>query len=140
MLPAKLAILPALVVAITGLHRKSKSHTGDRSHSLVAGFSFADYRMKKPTMTKLITAALISLSLLTLTACESSGPKYRNVRAYSEGLAPVQSPNGRWGYINEQQHWVIQPRFEDAQEFKGGRAAARQNGKWGFINKRGEWL
>jgi hypothetical protein len=55
-------------------------------------------------------------------------------------LAPVQSPNGRWGYINEQQHWVIQPRFEDAQEFKGGRAAARQNGKWGFINKRGEWL
>jgi hypothetical protein len=55
-------------------------------------------------------------------------------------VAPVQSSNGRWGYVDEQQRWIIQPRFEDAQEFKGGRAAVRQNGKWGFINKRGEWL
>ncbi len=52
----------------------------------------------------------------------------------------MQSTNGRWGYVDEQQRWIIHPRFEDAQEFKGGRAAVRQNGKWGFINKRGEWL
>lgn len=96
-------------------------------------------RKTKLMLKKLITA-LLSLSLLTLSACGSSGPKYRNVRSYNEGLAPVQSTNGRWGYVDEQQRWVIQPRFEDAQEFKGGRAAARQNGKWGFINKRGEWL
>ena len=91
-------------------------------------------------MSKFINVALLALSLASLTACESAGPKYRNVRAYSEGLAPVQAANGRWGYVDERQHWVIQPRFEDAQDFKGGRAAARQNGKWGFINKRGEWL
>jgi len=91
-------------------------------------------------MPKTIIAALVAASILTLTACESTGPKYRNVRSYSEGLAPVQASNGRWGYVDEKQQWVIQPHFEDAQEFKGGRAAARQNGKWGFINKRGEWL
>lgn len=91
-------------------------------------------------MFRIIAASLLGFSLVALTACESAGPKYRNVRSYSEGLAPVQSPNGRWGYVDEKQHWIIQPRFEDAQEFKGGRAAARQNGKWGFINKRGEWL
>lgn len=91
-------------------------------------------------MPKKIIAALLSLSALTLTACESAGPRYRNVRSYSEGLAPVQSPGGRWGYVDERQQWVIQPHFEDAREFQGGKAAVRQNGKWGFINKRGEWL
>jgi len=91
-------------------------------------------------MSRIFTSALLALSLLPLSACEAPGPKYRNARAYSEGLAPVQSSNGRWGFIDERQQWVIQPRFEDAQEFRGGRAAVRQNGKWGFINKRGEWL
>ena len=62
------------------------------------------------------------------------------IRSYSEGLAPVQTANGRWGYVDAQQRWIIQPRFDDAKEFQSGRAAVRQNGKWGFINKRGEWL
>lgn len=91
-------------------------------------------------MSNRLLAAFIALSLTALTACESAGPRYRNVRSFSEGMAPVQAANGRWGYINEHQHWIIQPRFEDAKEFQGGRAAVRQNGKWGFINKRGEWL
>lgn len=91
-------------------------------------------------MLKIIFTALLATSLLGLTACESTGPKYRNVRSFSEGLAPVQAPNGRWGFINERQEWVIQPRYEEAREFQGGKAPAKQNGKWGFINKRGEWL
>lgn len=91
-------------------------------------------------MLKTLLTALLALSLLTLTACESTGPKYRNVRSFSEGLAPVQAPSGKWGFINEHQQWVIQPRFDDAREFQGNKAAAQQNGKWGFINKRGDWL
>ena len=52
----------------------------------------------------------------------------------------MQVSNGKWGFINEKQQWVIQPKFEDAKEFQNGKAAAKLNGKWGFINKRGEWL
>ena len=89
---------------------------------------------------RLTTLLCLSLLLLPLTACQSTGPKYRSVRAFSEGLAPVQAQSGRWGFINERQEWVIQPRFDDAREFQGNRAAVKQNGKWGFINKRGEWL
>lgn len=91
-------------------------------------------------MLKTIIAALLSLSIFTLTACESAGPRYRNVRSFSEGVAPVQAQSGKWGFINEKQGWVIEPRFEDAKEFQGDKAAVRQSGKWGFINKRGEWL
>ena len=82
----------------------------------------------------------LCILLLSLTACQSTGPKYRNVRSFSEGLAAVQVQSGQWGFINERQQWVIQPRFDEAKEFQGGKAAVRQNAKWGFINKRGEWL
>jgi hypothetical protein len=91
-------------------------------------------------MFKKFAVAALSVSLLTLTGCQTTGPKYQNVRSYSEGLAPVQTTGGKWGFINEKQQWVIPARFEDAKEFKGGKAAAKLNGKWGFINKRGEWL
>ncbi len=89
---------------------------------------------------KLHIAPLFVASLfLTLTACEAPGPRYRNVRAYSEGLAPVQHANGRWGFVNEKQGWVIAPKYDDARPFQNGKAAVRQGGKWGFINRRGEW-
>lgn len=88
----------------------------------------------------LVASLCLCILLLPLTACQSTGPKYRNVRSFSEGLAPVQAQSGRWGFINERQEWVIQPRFDEAKEFQDGKAAVRQNAKWGFINKRGEWL
>lgn len=91
-------------------------------------------------MSRKILAILMAVSIVGLTACESTrGPRYQNVRSYSEGVAPVQTNNGKWGYINTQNQLVIPARFEDAKEFKDGRAAVKLNGRWGFINKRGEW-
>lgn len=85
-------------------------------------------------------AALLAAALLTLSGCGSApGPKYRNVSSYSEGLAAVQAANGKWGFVNERQQWVIAPNFEEAKPFQTGRAAVKQNGKWGFVNKRGDW-
>lgn len=97
-------------------------------------------KIPKTTMLKPLAIVALTASLLLLGACGSPGPKYRNVGTYSEGLAPVQMNAGQWGFINERQEWVIQPRFEDARAFQAGKAAVKKNGKWGFINKRGEWL
>lgn len=92
-------------------------------------------------MFKKIAAVMLACSLVGLAGCASPrGPQYQNVKSFSEGLAPVQASNGRWGYINQGNQMVIQAKFEDAQEFKDGKAAVKLNGKWGFINKRGEWL
>lgn len=91
-------------------------------------------------MNKAIIIVTISAFIFSVSGCESTGPRFRNVRHYSEGLAPVQAASGKWGFINDKQQWVIQPRFEDANEFQTGKAAVKQNGKWGFINRRGEWL
>lgn len=91
-------------------------------------------------MLRMLIGVLLSISLLSLQACGTTkGPRYQNARSFSEGLAPVQASGGRWGYINTQNQWVVQPKFEDAQEFKDGRAAVKLNGKWGFINKLGQW-
>lgn len=91
-------------------------------------------------MLRKIFVAALAVSVLALPACQTTkGPKYQNVRSFSEGLAPVQASNGRWGYINTDNQWVIPAKFEDAQEFKSNRAAVKLNNKWGFINKRGEW-
>ncbi len=92
------------------------------------------------TMFKPFIAAALSASLLLLSGCSAPGPKFRNVSSYSEGLAAVQHPGGKWGFVNERQEWVIQPRFEEVKSFQAERAAVKQNGKWGFINKRGNWL
>lgn len=95
---------------------------------------------KKVRMLKKLVVATLAVSLFGLSACSSpKGPRYQNVRSFSEGLAPVQASNGRWGFINMNNQWVIQPKFEDAQEFKDGRAAVKMNSKWGFINKQGNW-
>lgn len=91
--------------------------------------------MFKPTIISLFAAAL-----LTLGGCGSPpGPKYKNVSSYSEGMAAVQAGSGKWGFVNERQQWVIEPRFDEVKAFQTGRAAVKQNGRWGFINKRGEW-
>lgn len=91
-------------------------------------------------MYKKLGAAFIAVWLLTAAGCETTGPKYKNVGEYREGLAAVQISNGKWGYINDSQQFVIRPQFDDAKNFSDGKAAVKRNGKWGFINRAGKWL
>ncbi|WP_218240810.1 WG repeat-containing protein [Comamonas fluminis] len=76
---------------------------------------------------------------VALAGCGATGPKYKNTKDYSEGLVAVQAKNGKWGYLDERQNWAIPPKFEDARDFKGGRASVKLGGNWGFIDKRGNW-
>ncbi|MBD2755966.1 WG repeat-containing protein [Spirosoma validum] len=45
---------------------------------------------------------------------------------------------GRWGYINEDDEWVIQPEFEAVTPFRGNTAAVFLNGQLMTINRSGE--
>ena len=61
-------------------------------------------------------------------------------REFSEGLSGVVL-NGRMGFIDRHNRFLIPPRFEETEELHGfsqGLAAIRIGGKYGFINKRGE--
>jgi hypothetical protein len=62
---------------------------------------------------------------------------------FSEGLA-VARLGERWGYIDRQGHWAIEPRFENALPFFEGLAAACEPGgdepcRFGYLDRRGGW-
>jgi hypothetical protein len=46
--------------------------------------------------------------------------------------------NGRWGYVNDADEWVIKPEYEAVTPFRGNTAAVFQNGKLMTINRSGE--
>lgn len=88
-----------------------------------------------------VGVAVLVVFLLCAGGCATErGPRYLDVGTYSEGLAPAQASNGKWGFINERQVWVVSPRYQQVKPFSNGKAAAQMNGKWGFINSRGQWL
>src|SRR5713101_4041743 len=65
---------------------------------------------------------------------------------FHEGLARVDQavhltdggdPVQKFGFIDREGHLVVQPQWDNAQEFSGGLAAVQRGGKWGFIDKAG---
>jgi hypothetical protein len=63
-------------------------------------------------------------------------PKYRAVKSFSEGLAPVYR-DGSWGFIDSDGKVAIDFEFQEAEGFSNGLAAVRKE-KWGFIDKNGK--
>lgn len=47
--------------------------------------------------------------------------------------------DGKWGYINAEGSFVIEPQFDEANDFSEGLAAVCVNGKWGFVDEHGEY-
>ncbi len=52
--------------------------------------------------------------------------------------------SGKYGYIDKQGHYVVNPQFDDAKQFSEGLAAVRigdyRTGKWGFIDIQGHYV
>ena len=58
---------------------------------------------------------------------------------FSQELALARQ-DGKFGYINKDGEWQIQPNFKVAKNFSGELAEAMNDKKkWGFINRKGEW-
>lgn len=70
-------------------------------------------------------------------------PHYDNVsKSFNENLSMVEL-NGKVGFIDVYNRFVIQPSFDggiDLDGFCHGLAAVALNGKWGFIDKEGAWV
>lgn len=63
------------------------------------------------------------------------------VYPFSEGLAAVMKDyNGKYGYIDKTDKFVIKPIFDDAQNFKNGLALISINNKQAYINKTGKFV
>lgn len=56
---------------------------------------------------------------------------------FSQGVAPVSS-RGKFGFINKQGDWVIDPKFEYAQGFHDDLCVVKIDGLYGYININGD--
>lgn len=68
---------------------------------------------------------------------EPIAPTYTAVRDFSEGLAPVQTDTGKWGYIDRRGTMVIAPQFDIAYGHSDGLAGVRIGDLRGFIDRSG---
>jgi tetratricopeptide (TPR) repeat protein len=54
-------------------------------------------------------------------------------------VAPARSGNGKWGYIDENARWLVEPTLDDARTFtEDGIARFQRDGLWGYLNLAGE--
>ena len=56
---------------------------------------------------------------------------------FSEGLMSMPR-NGKWGFVDKYFQFVIEPKFDWAEEFSEGRAVVKIAEKWGYIDKLGK--
>ena len=52
----------------------------------------------------------------------------------------AEKAGGKWGYVGEDGAWVIEPRFEEAEDFSEDFGLVKSGGKWGYIDQRGAWV
>lgn len=57
---------------------------------------------------------------------------------FSEGFMSMRGPSGKWGFVDKNFQFVIQPQFDFAYEFSEGRAEVTLNHKSGFIDHSGK--
>jgi hypothetical protein len=62
----------------------------------------------------------------------------KNAGRFSENLAPFESKNGKWGYINLDGKIAIEPKFDWALSFREGFGLVNVGEKWGFIDSTGK--
>lgn len=52
----------------------------------------------------------------------------------------LKKQNDRYGYVDEDGNWAIEPGFLCAEEFDGGLAIVRPSGLYGYLKEDGSWL
>lgn len=72
-----------------------------------------------------------------------SDPKYSSVRYSPYGLFPAATKDpyqneSRWGYLNQDLRFVVQPKYQSASEFKDGFAIIQSKYNYGLIDSTGK--
>ncbi len=60
------------------------------------------------------------------------------VRCFGEDTLAAACRNGKWGYVDTDGNWVLEPRYEDARSFCNGYGAVCEQGLWGVIDRKGD--
>lgn len=84
-----------------------------------------------------VSACLYAGLLICQPAASASAS---TVQTSSQALFPYLAANGKYGFVTEDGHMVIEPTYEEAEPFVEDRAAVRFKDRWGFIDTNGRWI
>lgn len=48
--------------------------------------------------------------------------------------------NSKWGFVDQNNIWIIKPKFDEAKGFSEGIAPVKKKNKWGYINQEGKFV
>jgi hypothetical protein len=79
---------------------------------------------------------IINYNLINDTGAIKNNFKYviKDAKPFSDGLSAVKINNDKWGFVNNNGEFVIDPFYDDVGSFKNGLAPVRLKEKWGYIN------
>lgn len=67
-------------------------------------------------------------------------PRYEDIEHFYSGLAAAKL-NGLWGFLDQHDHWQIEPRFVEVRGFiNDEHSKARTENGWGLIDRQGAWI
>jgi hypothetical protein len=64
--------------------------------------------------------------------------RYEETTGFSEGLAAVREPGGKWGYIDTAGNWVVQPEYGWANPFADGLGEVIIDARAGYVDRIGK--
>jgi len=68
-------------------------------------------------------------------------PWYGGAREFSDGFGAVKSiKNKKWGFIDSNGTYIIEPKYDDATLFLEELAAVKLANQWGYVNMAGEFM
>lgn len=59
---------------------------------------------------------------------------YEDVKIFYDNTYAAVKKGGKWGFIDRDGNWFMEPVYEGARSFLNGYAAVQTGGQWGFIN------
>jgi len=59
---------------------------------------------------------------------------YEDVKVFYENTYAAVKKDGKWGFIDRDGNWFLEPAYEEARSFLNGFAAVRIDGLWGFMD------
>ena len=59
---------------------------------------------------------------------------------FHEGLAGVMDPDEKWGYIDKEGYWAIEPKYDGTWDFNNGIAMVTYKDRYGYIDTKGNWV
>lgn len=62
------------------------------------------------------------------------GDTYEDAKTFYDTTYAAVKKGGKWGFVDKEGNWFIEPMYEDARSFSNGFAAVQKEGQWGFIN------